>query len=114
MNLTCTVSHLANGKWLARHSGASTGRVEVTAPTREEALTKMRDELQYRSTCLPLPWLTPGSHSTFFRTPSRSSPPCWLPLLFLGIPACGQSAASRASECGSLPGGHEVGGGLPE
>ena len=48
MKLTCTLSHLANGKWLARHAGSSTGRVEVTAPTREEALTKMRDELQYR------------------------------------------------------------------
>ena len=48
MKLTCTVSHLANGKWLARHTGSSTGQVEVTALTREEALTKMRNELQYR------------------------------------------------------------------
>jgi hypothetical protein len=48
MKLTCTLSHLANGKWLARHTGASTGQVEVTAPTREEALTKMGNELQYR------------------------------------------------------------------
>ena len=45
MKLTCTVSRLANGKWMARHAGSSTGQVEVTAPTREEALTKMRDEL---------------------------------------------------------------------
>jgi len=48
MKLTCTLSHLPNGKWLARHTGASTGQVEVTALTREEALTKMRNELQYR------------------------------------------------------------------
>jgi hypothetical protein len=48
MKLTCTLSRLANGKWLAKHAGPSTGQVEVTAPTREEALTKMRDELQYR------------------------------------------------------------------
>ena len=48
MRLACTVPHLANGKWLVRHTGSSTGRVEVTAPTRGEALTKMRDELQYR------------------------------------------------------------------
>ena len=48
MKLTCTVSRLANGKWLAWHTGSSTGQVEVTAPTRDEALTKMRDELQYR------------------------------------------------------------------
>jgi hypothetical protein len=48
MKLTCTLSHLANDKWLARHTGSSTGQVEVTARTRDEALTKMRDELQYR------------------------------------------------------------------
>jgi hypothetical protein len=48
MKLTCTVSHLPNGKWLARHTGASTGQVEVMALTREEVLAKMRDELQYR------------------------------------------------------------------
>ena len=53
MILTCTVSHLPTGKWLARHTGSSTGRVEVTAPTREEALTKMRDELQYRIELCP-------------------------------------------------------------
>ena len=48
MKLTCTLSHLADGKWLARHTGSSTGHVEITAPTRDEALTKMRAELQYR------------------------------------------------------------------
>ena len=48
MKLTCTLAHLATGRWLARHTGSSVGQVEVTAPTREEALTKMRDELQYR------------------------------------------------------------------
>ncbi len=53
MKLTCTLSRLANGNWLARHTGSSTGRVEVTAPTREEALTKMRDELQYRIELCP-------------------------------------------------------------
>jgi hypothetical protein len=53
MRLNCTISHLTNGKWLARHSGSSTGQVEVTALTREEALTKMRDELQYRIELCP-------------------------------------------------------------
>ena len=48
MKLTCTVSRLANGKWLVRHTGSSTGQVEVTPLTRQEALAKMRDELQYR------------------------------------------------------------------
>ena len=53
MKLTCTVSRLASGKWLARHAGSSTGQVEVTARTREEALTKLRDELQYRIELCP-------------------------------------------------------------
>jgi hypothetical protein len=48
MKLTCTLAHLANGKWLARHARSSTGQVEVMAPTREEARTKLRNELQYR------------------------------------------------------------------
>jgi hypothetical protein len=47
MRPTCTVSRLANGKWQARQTGSPTGQVEVTATTREEALTKMRDELQH-------------------------------------------------------------------
>jgi hypothetical protein len=45
MKLACNLPHLANGKWLAQHAGSSTGRVEVTAPTRKEALAKMHDEL---------------------------------------------------------------------
>jgi hypothetical protein len=53
MKLTCTVSRLANGQWLVRHTGSSTGQVAVTAPTREEALTKMRNELQYRIELCP-------------------------------------------------------------
>jgi hypothetical protein len=44
---------MAKGKWLAKHTGSSTGQVEVTAPTREEALRKMRDELQYRIELCP-------------------------------------------------------------
>jgi hypothetical protein len=53
MKITCSLSHLANGKWLARHTGSSTGQVQVTAPTRKEALTKMRDELQDRIELCP-------------------------------------------------------------
>jgi hypothetical protein len=53
MKLTCTLSHLANGQWLAKHTGSSVGQVEVTAPTREEALTKLRNELQYRIELCP-------------------------------------------------------------
>jgi hypothetical protein len=53
MKFTCTVSRLASGRWLARHTGSSTGQAEVTASTREEALTKLRDELQYRIELCP-------------------------------------------------------------
>ena len=53
MKLTCTLSPLPNGKWLARHTGSSTGQVEVTPPSREEVLTKMRHELRYRSKYSP-------------------------------------------------------------
>jgi hypothetical protein len=48
MKLSCTLSRLGNGKWRARHTGSSVGEVEVTAPSREEALARIRDELQYR------------------------------------------------------------------
>ena len=53
MKLTCTLSRLATGKWLARHTGSSVGQVEVTALTRNEALTKLRKELQYRIELCP-------------------------------------------------------------
>ena len=58
MKFTCTLTHLANGKWLARHTGSSLGRVEVTAPTREEVLAKMRNELRYRSEYCPCTGVT--------------------------------------------------------
>ena len=48
MKFTCTLSHPANGRWLARHTGSAVGQVEAMALTREEALMKMRNELQYR------------------------------------------------------------------
>jgi hypothetical protein len=53
MKFTCTLSGLANGNWLARHTGSSLGNVEVTAPTRGEALAKMRSELRYMSGYCP-------------------------------------------------------------
>ena len=48
MKFACTLSRLTNGNWLARSTGPSLGQVEVTAPTREEALRKLRNELRYR------------------------------------------------------------------
>jgi hypothetical protein len=53
MKLTCTLARLPNGKWVARHNGSSTGQFEVAAATREETLTKMRNELQYRIELCP-------------------------------------------------------------
>jgi hypothetical protein len=53
MKLTCTLSRLSNGEWLARHTGSSVGQVDVTAPTKEDALTKMRNELQYQIELCP-------------------------------------------------------------
>ena len=48
MKLAYTLAHLANGKRMARHTGASGGQLEITAPTRASSLAKMRNELQYR------------------------------------------------------------------
>jgi hypothetical protein len=54
----CALARLANGDWLVRHTGPFTGQVEVTAPTREEALTKMRNELRYRLEYCPCTGVT--------------------------------------------------------
>ena len=53
MKLPCTITRLPDGRWQARHAGASLGTVEVSAPSRDEALTKMRNELQYRIELCP-------------------------------------------------------------
>jgi hypothetical protein len=48
MKAPCTVSRMCNGTWVVRHSSSTLGTVEVSASSRDEALTKMRNELQYR------------------------------------------------------------------
>lgn len=53
MKLTCTLIHKANCTWLARHTGPALGLVEVTGPTKDETLAKMRNELQYRTEWCP-------------------------------------------------------------
>jgi hypothetical protein len=53
MMASCTLTHLPTGRWLVRHSGPELGTVEVSAGNRDEALNKMRDELQYRSELCP-------------------------------------------------------------
>jgi hypothetical protein len=53
MRFPCTVHRGSDGRWQARHAGSSLGTVEVSAGSREEALTKLRDELQYRIELCP-------------------------------------------------------------
>jgi hypothetical protein len=53
MKFPCTVQRLADGRWLARHSGAGVGTVEVTAASRPDALEKLQNELQYRIELCP-------------------------------------------------------------
>jgi hypothetical protein len=53
MKAPCTLSRRRDGTWLVRHSSSALGTVEVSASCRDEALTKMRNELQYRSEWCP-------------------------------------------------------------
>ena len=53
MKAPCTLSRMRDGTWLVRQSSAVPGNMDVSAPSRGEALTKMRNELQYRSEWCP-------------------------------------------------------------
>ena len=53
MKARCTLTHLRNGIWLVHHTSPALGTVGVSANTREEALTKMQNELQYRLELCP-------------------------------------------------------------
>jgi hypothetical protein len=53
MKLTCTLTRLPNGQWLARHAESNLGPVEVTAASRHEVQVKMQNELQYRVELCP-------------------------------------------------------------
>jgi hypothetical protein len=53
MKAACTLIHQRNGVWSVGHSSPALGTVEVSATSREEALTKMRNELQYRVELCP-------------------------------------------------------------
>ena len=48
MKFACQLQQQTPGTWNVRYEGADLGSVEVTAASREEALTKMRDELRFR------------------------------------------------------------------
>ena len=53
MKAPCTLTHLRNGTWLVNHTSPAIGTVGVSANTRDEALTKMQNELQYRIELCP-------------------------------------------------------------
>lgn len=53
MKASCTISQKQDDTWIARHSSENLGTVEINDPTREKALTRMRDELQYRLELCP-------------------------------------------------------------
>ena len=53
MKAPCTIAQQPDGRWLACHSSSFLGTVEISAPSRDEALIKMRNELQYRSEYCP-------------------------------------------------------------
>ena len=53
MKARCTIQHLADGRWLVRHDGTQLGKVEITDVNREQAVKKMRAELQYRIELCP-------------------------------------------------------------
>lgn len=53
MKVPCTLSRMRNGMWSVRHSSSALGTVEVSGSSREEAVTKMRNELQYRIELCP-------------------------------------------------------------
>jgi hypothetical protein len=53
MKAFCTLRALPGGSWSLRHASPALGTVEISANTREAALTKMRDELQYRIELCP-------------------------------------------------------------
>jgi hypothetical protein len=53
MRFRCKVERQAGGAWSVRYLGADLGEVSVVAPTREQALQKMRGELRYRLELCP-------------------------------------------------------------
>jgi hypothetical protein len=42
-----------NGYWSAQHDGPDAGRVEVRAPTRDEAIERLIGEIRYRLELCP-------------------------------------------------------------
>ena len=53
MTYTCHIRQQEQGRWVALHDGSDIGRVEVSAPSREAAIEKLRGELRYRLELCP-------------------------------------------------------------
>ena len=53
MKAPCILIRMSTGVWRVRHASATFGTVEVCADARDAALTKMRNELQYRIELCP-------------------------------------------------------------
>ena len=53
MRLTCTLTRLPGGRWLAEHDSRDVGAVEVRGTTREEAIEKIEGEIRYRLELCP-------------------------------------------------------------
>lgn len=53
MRFPCTFRHTAGGQWALTHESPEVGRIELTAPTRDEALERLRAEIRYRLELCP-------------------------------------------------------------
>ena len=53
MKFPSAIVRTSDGKWCLRHESPEVGRVEVTAPTREQAAEKLRGEIRYRLELCP-------------------------------------------------------------
>jgi len=53
MKFPCQISQLTDGTYCLKYTDQELGKVEVTAPTEEIAIDKMRGELRYRLEICP-------------------------------------------------------------
>ena len=53
MEFASTIVRRRDGQWSLRHEGPDVGQVEVTAPTHEQAVEKLRGEIRYRLELCP-------------------------------------------------------------
>ena len=53
MRFPCVILHGDDGQWSLQHASPEIGRIEVTAPTRQQAVEKLRGEIRYRLELCP-------------------------------------------------------------